>query len=161
VNPNSPTTPRMMKARERETLAIPMRTAGYTFASIAHQLRVSRPAAYKMVMRAIGQRGRDSALAADHLVTLEADRLDIAQKGVWKRVIDGDLLAIDRFLRISARRCALLGLDAPEKINLGGDLDVFNHDFEQEILRDPEKRRLADELCVGPVKPCCDGDAPN
>ncbi|WP_102180026.1 phBC6A51 family helix-turn-helix protein [Fischerella thermalis] len=48
------------------------------------------------------------------LILKECEYLDIALNAVLPRIQeDGDLRAIDRLLRISERRCKLLGLDMP------------------------------------------------
>ena len=52
---------------------------------------------------------------------------------------------------LSDSRRRLLGLDAPEQ-TLVGAVPGFVDNFEQEILRDPVKRKLLDQICgVGPL----------
>jgi hypothetical protein len=47
--------------------------------------------------------------------TLEVQRLNAAQVGIWNQVLAGNLTAIDVFLRLSKRRSQLLGLDMPAR----------------------------------------------
>ena len=49
---------------------------------------------------------------------LELARLDVAQRAIWKKVVKGDLAAIDRLLKIMQRRAKLIGLDAPVKLDV-------------------------------------------
>lgn len=51
---------------------------------------------------------------------LEAERLDIALKAIMPAVAQGDPTAIDRLVKISERRCRLLGLDAMATTNEAG-----------------------------------------
>ena len=69
-------------------------------------------------------------------------------RALASRVKAGDIHAIDRWIRLSESRRRLLGLDAPEQTLVGAAPD-FNDKFEQEILRDPVKRKLFDQLCMG------------
>jgi hypothetical protein len=56
--------------------------------------------------------------AVDEMRELENARLDRAQTAIWTKVLNGDLKALDAFLKISQRRARLNGLDAPTKIDL-------------------------------------------
>jgi hypothetical protein len=58
-------------------------------------------------------RGKDTAA----LVELENARLDRILNAVWKKAIDGDLLAIDRIIKVMDRRAKLLGLDKPTRVD--------------------------------------------
>ena len=57
---------------------------------------------------------------ADHLRQRESERLDRAQLAIWPALQRGDLGAVEKFVRLSARRAALLGLDLPTKTELTG-----------------------------------------
>jgi hypothetical protein len=59
---------------------------------------------------------------------LELDRMDAALKAIWPSVQDGNLQAMDRWLKLSAERRKMLGLDAPDvqvqlRLGAGGDVD--------------------------------------
>jgi hypothetical protein len=72
-------------------------------------------------MKAIFKELRDATLRdADKAADLQERRLDRALNAMWQAVLDGNLQAIDRFLRVEERRAKLRGLDAPEKMQLGG-----------------------------------------
>ena len=58
----------------------------------------------------------------------ELARLSAAEEAIWPKIIAGDLLAIDRLLRIMERRAKLLGLDAPKRIDITSRLlDLARH----------------------------------
>jgi hypothetical protein len=52
---------------------------------------------------------------AEAVRELEAMRLDALLQALWGKALDGDVLVIDRVLKIMDRRARLLGLDAPTK----------------------------------------------
>jgi len=75
----------------------------------------------------------------DELRSVENARLDRAQAAIWTAVLQGDLKAIDTFLKISARRARLNGLDAPTQINLKvsvrAEMEAALNELEQVVLR--------------------------
>ena len=106
----STTSPRRLAAAERQRQALDLRLAGLPFRDIALQLSYAGPAgAYKAVNAAL-RRTLDPPAA--ELRSLEAERLDRLQFGLWQRALKGDVTAIDRVLRIMNRRAELLGIDA-------------------------------------------------
>lgn len=109
----SPTSARALAAREREARALQLRQAGFTLSDIAERVGYThRSAASKAISRSVERRVAEEV---DRLRDLEASRLDIAQLGIWPRVLKGDMQAIREFLHISAARRKLLGLDMPSK----------------------------------------------
>ena len=64
---------------------------------------------------------------ADALRALELERLDALHHSLWGRAVAGNLFALDRVLAVARRRSALLGLDAPKKIEttLIADVERF------------------------------------
>jgi len=66
------------------------------------------------------------------------------------KVKAGDPNAIAVWIKLSESRRKLLGLDSPECISVGQPAD-FADTFEQDILRDPVKRKLFDALCGVPL----------
>ena len=100
--------------RRRE--AIKLRLAGMTFDEIGARLTCSAPYAYRMVSAELERMAAEAHENTAALRELEAARLDAVQEAIWAKAAAGDLDAVDRFVRISARRAALLGLDRPTKI---------------------------------------------
>jgi hypothetical protein len=58
---------------------------------------------------------------------IELQRLDDLYQIAWIEANAGNIAAIDRCLRVMERRAKLLGLDAPEKIDHGGDIQIVLH----------------------------------
>jgi hypothetical protein len=109
-------------AREKEVKVYELRKAGATFDEIAqvvgYSSGVTAYEAYKRVMVRLNEVLVEHAM---EVRTTELGRLDTATRAIWQRVVQGDLLAIDRMLRIMERRARLLGLDAPQRseVDLG------------------------------------------
>ncbi|KAB7850133.1 hypothetical protein [Streptomyces mobaraensis] len=104
---------------ERRTKAIAMRLAGVDFETIAERLGyASRGAATKDLIRALEIRHAEQGAQAEVLRSVEAQRLDRLQAAAWALALQGDLKAIETVVRIIDRRCRLLGLDAPARMEV-------------------------------------------
>jgi hypothetical protein len=138
IKPNGPSAPRILRARDREAQALQLRKAGLTLDVIASRLGYANRSG---VSKAIGRATeRHTSIAVDELRDLEAQRYDDAQASIWARVLQGDDNAIASFMRISAGRRKLLGLDAPSK---------REHTFHDEVRNMCD--RIADELGMDPA----------
>jgi hypothetical protein len=102
-------------SRVRRIEAVALRLEGRTYAEIGAQLSISWQSAHDLVSRSLS---RAENVNAEQLREIENARLDKAQVAIWPQVLDGDLKAVETFLRISARRAKLNGLDAPTAINI-------------------------------------------
>lgn len=106
-------------AREREVLAL--RMAGATYVQIAEKLGITPSGAYRVAARVLERLKAEANEQAEELRQVEADRLDALQLAVWPLATRGNLGAVDRVLRIMARRADLLGLDAPARAPVDED----------------------------------------
>jgi hypothetical protein len=103
---------------ERENDALKLRRQGKTYDAIAAELGYANATgARRLVRRAIGRAVQDNV---DDLRRLENDRLDQMQAGIYPLAVGGIPEAIDRVLKIQARRAALNGLDMPAQIEHTG-----------------------------------------
>lgn len=120
ANPQSTATAAEAAGRARQ--ALQLRINGATFTAIAETLDVSPSTAHKYVARALADIPRAEA---DELRTLECQRLDALQRAHWEMALAGDAAATDRVIRIIDRRAKLLGLDAPQQVEIAGaDVDL-------------------------------------
>lgn len=128
----------------RDVEALKLRIKGVSFRDIATQLGISASTAHDAVNRALAAQREEPA---EQVRALEVERLDAMYEAVIKvlerqhftvsngRVIyvgkespeplldDAPVLAaVDRLLKIQARRAALLGLDMPTKVEQSGTL---------------------------------------
>lgn len=73
----------------------------------------------RIVKRHLEKMHVEDALTVEELRAQENARLDEVMRILYERVLSGDMRAIDRFIRLSARRAKLNGLDAPTRVDLG------------------------------------------
>lgn len=109
---------------ERENIVFEMRKGGATFEKIGAALGVSTQRAHQLFERKLLEVRTQTSQNAEQLRALEMQRLDDLQSFLWDKAKKGNATAIDRVLKIMERRAKLEGLDAPQRIGLGGDPDA-------------------------------------
>lgn len=113
-----------------------MRLAGLSYERIAAELNYSsRSAAAQDVGRALERATIEQRASVELWRGQEIARLDRLQVAAWPAATSGDLRAIDTCVRIIDRRCKLLGLDAPQRLELItlDALDAQIRDLEQQL----------------------------
>jgi hypothetical protein len=105
-------------AREREQSAMELRKAGQTYAMIGAALGVSDVAARKAVKRAVERLNRLTETDAQEVRRIELERIDALLKAVWPHATgkEPDYRAVEKATKLMERRAALLGIDAPKRI---------------------------------------------
>jgi hypothetical protein len=93
---------------ERRIKAVNLRRAGVGYRGIARELGVAPSTAWRLVDDALRLVLVDGT---ERLRQIEGERLDDAQRALWPSVLTGDVRAIDAFVRLSARRARMFGLD--------------------------------------------------
>ena len=93
---------------ERRIKAVNLRRAGVGYRGIARELGVAPSTAWRLVDDAQRLVLVDGT---ERLRQIEGERLDDAQRALWPSVLTGDVRAIDAFVRLSARRARMFGLD--------------------------------------------------
>lgn len=129
-----------IKRAERRSRAVHLRREGLTLREVADELGVSVYTAWNDIQTAVRDIPKEEA---DLLRQQEADRLDALQHAIWEAAIAGDLHAVDRALKIIERRCRLLGLDAPTRIErptVDLDLDKAIRDLLDTVNNPPSPR---------------------
>ena len=116
---------------ERQQTALSLRKSGATYRAIAAHIallpgneRYSEGLAHADIAACLKTINTQTSLDTEEYRALELERLDTAQLAIAPKVQAGDLLAIDRWLRISERRSALLGLDAPIQLKVEQQLQI-------------------------------------
>ena len=111
---NNPRQDRMVKARERDLMALQLRQRGFGFDEMAKKMGFSNPGQAWTCWK----RGMDHSIreAGEETRRLENDRLDALWKIMFDKALGGSHLAVDRCIAIMDRRARLLGLDAPIRI---------------------------------------------
>lgn len=106
-------------ALRRRFQALELRKAGLSLANIAATLHVSASQVGRDLRQALELVHKAETLRLTHLRLLESERLDTASLAIARKVKQGDISAIDRWLKLSEARRKLLGIDQPR----GGDDD--------------------------------------
>lgn len=144
-----PTEPGQMPSTiEQDEVVYALHMAGYTPSQIAHDLTIKTRERWSGddVVEACVRVGRINLARTStqmaYAAQLELDRIEAALKALWSQVQDGNLLATDRFLKLSEAKRNLLGLDAADvkvQLTMGGQdaLDLT-------ALSDAELRTLQD-----------------
>jgi len=105
-------------AAARRVRAVELKAAGLTYDQIAAELGyANRGTVYRLVSDALKAQ---TVEAVDQLRSLEVERLDRLQFGVWQKAMDGDVPSPRLAIRVIMARCHLLGLDGPSM----GDVDA-------------------------------------
>ena len=112
---------------ERENQVLELRKSGATWAEIASVTGYANASgAQKAYSRVVTRVQRESL---DELRDLELERLDRLQRSYWKAaVIDGDKKAAEFVLKVIAQRTKLLGLDAPQRIDVQQEVITYDGD---------------------------------
>ena len=111
----SKTSGERLTAAQRRSQALALRRQGETLKTIAGELGCGVTRVHQYVAAELQKLNEQAGEDARLMRKLEAERLDRATTGIWPKVIRGDLLAIDRLIKIMERRAKLFGLDGPTK----------------------------------------------
>lgn len=136
----------VIKALIRDTQAVRLRLEGCSYPEIARRLKFGhRGNAQRAVKRRLTGMREDCAEMVGELRQIEGMRLDIALAAVMPKVRSGDLLAIDRMLRIQERRAAYEGLDQPRglKVEMAREIEGLLERLREEFDDDVYERVLA------------------
>lgn len=110
--------------------ALNLRIAGFTYDEISKRLGLHSSTVANMLK---GILSNPEQTSVRELRDVENARLDKAQSAIWTKVLRGDLHATDTYLRLSARRAAMNGLDAPKAINISTGVQVEMETALQEL----------------------------
>lgn len=112
----SPTHPLRLAAHARHMRAIELRIGGASFEQIARSLGyANKGAAYKAVHAGMTEQRREKSNLLRKIENARLDRLWLAMFPLAQR---GDMRAASVCVRISKRRCELLGIDRPKNVNV-------------------------------------------
>lgn len=124
------------KLIERRQKALQYRKAGASYRAIACRVRdeldlpkYDESQAHRDVRAALDELVRLTRLDAEEYRQLELERLDLALKAIASQVQQGNLFAVDRWLRLSESRRKLLGLDAPLQIQVEEKIEAELQQF--------------------------------
>lgn len=102
--------------REITKRCLELRLAGATYEDIGEVVGRHKANVYRRIKKAIQEIPKSEV---EELRALELERLSRVQRSVWRQALEGHMGAVDRVIKISERRSRLLGLDAPQRVDLG------------------------------------------
>lgn len=99
----------------RRVKALQLRLAGSSYRQIALATKCSVAVAFRDVAKMLKEYATEPA---DSVRNAEVARLDRLMLACWQSALKGNTKSIDTVLQIMGRRAALLGLDAPRKVDI-------------------------------------------
>jgi hypothetical protein len=108
----------VVEARVVEYLEL--RKQGLTMRAIAAKCGTTNDVVCKAIHAVLNADYRDCTELVEDIRRIELERYDAQTEALWPAAMMGDPRANDVLLRVSARRAALLGLDAPTKTEVSG-----------------------------------------
>jgi predicted transcriptional regulator len=130
-----------VRVAENQKIALDLRRRGHSYTEIAEMMNVNRATAHGYVTKALEDALEQVKADANVLRAEEVSRLDALLNGLWDDAESGNVMAVDKVLKIMERRAKLLGLDSPQRIALGGDKDGLPIKYTE--LTDADLERLA------------------
>ena len=108
---------RNAESEARGMQALSLRLGGASYREIGRTLGVSHVTAFRYLRWAMREY---AAEPATQIRDMEVARLDRLMAGHWEKAINGDVNSTRTVLTIMDRRAKLLGLDAPQKLDVTG-----------------------------------------
>lgn len=115
------TSAKTFAVKDRRILCIELRKSGMTLDQIGREVGISPQAVHTHLKNGLARLDKIAEKSAEELRRIELERLDTMHLALYAKAITGDVVAVRAMLKIGERRAALLGLDAPRKLdaNLG------------------------------------------
>ena len=110
------TTKEATLSADRALQAYEMRKQGHTYQQIGDALGITAQGAFMIVNRRLKHINAELAEDVEEMRRLEVERLDRMLVCLDEKILDGDVQAVDKALKVGERRARLLGLDAPQKV---------------------------------------------
>lgn len=108
------------RAEELRAKVWALRLQGHAVRAIAQQLGCGVATAMRAINSTLDELQAARHEAAREAIALGLERLDSALVAVTPLVQQGDLEAVDRLVKIEARRAKMLGVDAPDRTEVSG-----------------------------------------
>lgn len=108
----------------RRKRALELRLQGRMLWEIATELGVTAGAVSRMLTQTLEKIEVENLESAERLRTLEMVRLEKIGEALYWRAEQGELPAVDRYLKVRERYAKLLGLDLQQEKNEGGGVVI-------------------------------------
>ncbi len=119
---NLPGSPDNVASQERRIKVLNYRIQHQSLRAIANKLGVSHQTVKNDLDKAMEElHGTETQRTADYRM-MELQRLEVACSAIMRKVLDGDISAIDEYRKLGESRRKLLGLDSPTSVKLDADI---------------------------------------
>lgn len=108
----------------RKHRVLELRLAGRMLWEIAEELGMPEGSVASILSKELEKLESEIRESAERLRTIEMVRLEKIGEALYQRSVDGELPAVDRFLKVQERRAKLLGLDVEREQSDGGGLNI-------------------------------------
>lgn len=115
---NRPNSPDNAAAQERRIKVLNYRIQHQSLRAIANKLGVSHQTVKNDLDRAMEELHKTETQRTADYRMMELQRLEVACSAIMRKVIDGDISAVDEYRKLSESRRKLLGVDAPVQVDL-------------------------------------------
>jgi transposase len=95
----------------RQKLAIELKLQGYSIREIAEKLGVTKSQAHRDLQDILAHTKEEALELAEQARKVALEQIDVAIKGLFKRIKKGDTSAVFAFTRLDERRAKLLHLE--------------------------------------------------
>jgi hypothetical protein len=109
---------RKLPLAERRIMALNMRVAGNSYRDIARELGMGVKETYNSLMNALTYLAKYEKIVAEDVRLLELNRCDALTAYLWPHCERGDPIAVQAQLKVMERRAMMLGLNAPQQIDI-------------------------------------------
>ena len=109
-----------MEAERQRYKMLELRLKGKTYRQIGEKLGCTAQNVHKEIQQAFKERPIENI---EEVRQLELDRLDRMIEPLEDNVNRGDVRHVEAMLKLMDRRAKLLGLNAPERLEIAGELD--------------------------------------
>lgn len=116
-NPNiKPNSAEAILLAEKKLEIMRLRLNGYRVRDIAHRMSMPESTVSIYIKQALKASQSELDELGSTFILMESERLDMMLESIEPKLAVGNLMAIDKALRIQERRAKLFGLDKPIKI---------------------------------------------
>lgn len=122
-----------------EGSALALRIAGWSYDAIATELNTSAQNVRNWISSELDRLHAMEISALDALRRLQLERVDAMLVGLWDKATAGDVKAVDAVLKLLERQAKLLGMDAPERV----DVEHYMRQVADDVGLSEEDKELA------------------
>lgn len=132
----------------RDRKLIRDRRAGMSVTDLAEKYEMASPTVSKIISRRLAQTLQLAEGEVDLLRQQELERLDAIQHAAWPAAMNGHIDSLKILMNAVDRRCKLLGLDAPQRVEVIslGAIDAELKRIEDQINRADNPRWVEGEV---------------